>query len=215
MSAPATHPVLDRPKRRAITEAATRLFLRLGYGAVSMDAVARESGVSKATLYAHFTGKDRLFATIVAERCRRLQAQAEADPAWHGHDVRTALTAMGRHWLTFLMSPDTLAIFRVVIAEAPRFPELAATFYDAGPRAMKDWLTGWVAAASADRLLSVADPLVAAEQFLALLRTGAFFRATLGVTEVPTEVERNAVVDHAVATFLRAFGPGDASGASG
>jgi len=215
MSAPATNAALDRPKRRLITEAAARLFLREGYGAVSMDAVARESGVSKATLYAHFTGKDRLFATIVAERCARLQAEADADPAWHGHDVRDALTAMGRHWLRFLMAPETLAIFRVVIGETPRFPELAAAFYDAGPRAMKEWLTAWVAEASAAGRLSVSDPLVAAEQFLALLRTGVFFRCSLGVAEAPTEAERNKVVDNAVETFLRAFGPHGTPSASG
>ena len=53
------------PKRRQIVDAAQALFLAHGYGAVSMDAVARTAGVSKATLYAYFDSKDQLFATIV------------------------------------------------------------------------------------------------------------------------------------------------------
>lgn len=199
--------LLDRPKRRAIVEAAARLFMRDGYGAVSMDAVARESGVSKATLYAHFSGKDRLFATIVADRCAGLQAECEADPDWQAQDLRPALTAMGRRWLGFLMSPTTLAIYRVVVAEALRFPELAVAFYDSGPRPIKEWLTAWIAAQARAGRLTVPDPLVASEQFVALLRTGLFFRATLGVGTPPEEAERRAVVDHAVATFLRAFAP--------
>ena len=39
-----------------------------GYGAASMDAIAKAAGVSKATVYAHFSGKDQLFAAIIAER---------------------------------------------------------------------------------------------------------------------------------------------------
>ena len=58
----------ESPKRRAILNAATELFAARGYGAVSMDAIARAADVSKATLYAHFESKDRLFATIVQDR---------------------------------------------------------------------------------------------------------------------------------------------------
>ena len=60
--------VLDvSPKRRQIVAAAESLFLAHGYGAVSMDAIAKRAGVSKATLYAHFASKDALFAGIMAE----------------------------------------------------------------------------------------------------------------------------------------------------
>lgn len=211
MSETDTSAALDRPKRRAIVEAAAKLFMRDGYGAVSMDAVARESSVSKATLYAHFTGKDRLFATIVAERCAGLQAECEADPDWQAQDLRTALTSMGRRWLGFLMSPATIAIYRVVVAEAQRFPELPVAFYDSGPRPIKEWLTAWIAAQAQAGRLAAPDPLVAAEQFVALLRTGVFFRATLGVGAEPGEAERRMVVDQAVGTFLRAFAPHGAS----
>ena len=66
------------PKARAILDAAGALFLDEGYPAVSMDAVARRAGVSKATLYAHFESKEALFAAIVAAGCQRMTAEAEA-----------------------------------------------------------------------------------------------------------------------------------------
>jgi TetR/AcrR family transcriptional repressor of mexJK operon len=48
-------------KAESILAAAKRSFLAAGFGAVSMDAIAREAGVSKATVYAHFAGKEELF----------------------------------------------------------------------------------------------------------------------------------------------------------
>src|SRR5689334_22213892 len=57
------------PKRQSVVDAAARLFMAHGYGQVSMDAVAREAGVSKATLYAYFTSKDQLFASIIGGAC--------------------------------------------------------------------------------------------------------------------------------------------------
>ena len=61
----------SRQSGRLVLDAATALFMAQGYGAVSMDAIARAAGVSKATLYAHFSSKDQLFATIIGEACRQ------------------------------------------------------------------------------------------------------------------------------------------------
>ena len=58
-------------KRQAVLDAATALFMAQGYGAVSMDAIARAAGVSKATLYAYFSSKDQFFATIISDACQQ------------------------------------------------------------------------------------------------------------------------------------------------
>lgn len=82
------------PKRRAILNAATELFAARGYGAVSMDAIARSADVSKATLYAHFESKDQLFATIVQVACLENIMPAEDLPDG-GTDDADALRAIG------------------------------------------------------------------------------------------------------------------------
>ena len=74
-------PDSESPKRQLVLDAAASLFMAHGYGAVSMDAVARAAGVSKATLYAYFSSKDQLFATIIGEACRQKIALAELLPA--------------------------------------------------------------------------------------------------------------------------------------
>ena len=59
----------DPAKRRAILEAAKSLFLRNGYDGSSMDAIAAEAGVSKLTVYSHFTDKETLFSAAIKAKC--------------------------------------------------------------------------------------------------------------------------------------------------
>src|SRR5260370_7546825 len=58
-------------KAETILAAAERAFLASGFGAVTMDRVAREAGASKATVYAHFTSKEELFGAVVAHVSER------------------------------------------------------------------------------------------------------------------------------------------------
>lgn len=191
----------ESPKRRAILTAATELFAARGYGAVSMDAVARAADVSKATLYAHFTSKDLLFATIVKAACQENFDPGD-DLADTGRDIAAALHAIGGRILRFFLEPRSLAIHRLVVAECVRFPELGLAFYENGPVAGRETLAAWMAARPE---LTVPEPRQAAEQFTGLLRAGLFFRATLGVAPAPSEAEIDAVVSASVRTFLRAF----------
>src|SRR5215475_4527475 len=82
-------------KKLAVLKAALRLFLEQGFGATSMDAIARAAGVSKATLYAHVKSKEELFAAITASCAERLMS---ANPDFeHVADVRTELLRFARH----------------------------------------------------------------------------------------------------------------------
>ena len=194
------------PKPRAILDAAGDLFLTQGFAAVSMDAVARQAGVSKATLYAHFPGKDALFAAIVAERCDRMASEASA-LAGHDDGLEAALRRLGRTILGFLISPSTMAIHRIVLAEADRVPGLAEAFYAAGPGAGRARLACWIAEEQRlGRLRTDADPTEAAGHLGALLRGDLWLRAGLGVPPAPDEEAVERAAASAAAVFLRAYG---------
>jgi TetR/AcrR family transcriptional repressor of mexJK operon len=193
------------PKRRQMLEAASELFMAHGYGLVSMDAVARKAGVSKATLYAHFASKERLFATMVGEVCRRNTAGEEMFPE-HVDDIVEVMRAIGRRGLHFLVQERTLSIYRVVMAESARFPELGAAFMVNGPLSFRDRLAAWLAAQTAAGRLAAGDGVIGAEHFLALIKSGLFMRATLGLPPAPDEAEIGSTVDAAVDTFMKAFG---------
>src|SRR5271169_6014472 len=89
-------------KVESILAAAKRTFLAGGFGAVSMDTIAREAGVSKATVYAHFSGKEDLFGAVIGRECERYFARfsaRELDPG----DVRASLTVLGCRFLELLL----------------------------------------------------------------------------------------------------------------
>ncbi len=199
----------ESPKRHAVLDAAAALFMAQGYGAVSMDAVAREAGVSKATLYAHFASKDQLFATIIGEACRSKMVAADVLVDTHistTSDVGDALRTFGIRMMQFLLEPNTQAIYRVVVAECIRFPELGQAFYDGGPAHFLAFFSNWISEQIRAGRLRAADPMVAAEQFVALIRGGIQMRISVGlpVNCDHASVERH--VEDAVDTFLRAFG---------
>ncbi|MDB5414177.1 MAG: transcriptional regulator [Rubritepida sp.] len=205
MSAQADIIATESPKRRQILDAAGQLFLKDGYAAVSMDALARLAGVSKATLYAYFPGKDALFGAMVAERCAGMLAQ---DRLISDHDAPLA-EAMRRlidFWLRFLISPDVVSTYRTVLAEGARFPDLARAFFEAGPVMGLGWVGEWIAEEQRrGRLRPDFDPRVAAPQFIALLRGELYIKIALGLVAEPSEEAVAAEVDAATDTLLRAF----------
>ena len=195
-------------KPQAILEAAGELFLAEGYAGVSMDAVARRAGVSKATLYAHFESKEALFAAIVGAGCQRLMAEAQA-VAGHDAPIAEALDRMALAVLRFLLGPKPMAMYRTVVAESRRAPGLAAAFHAAGPGAGQARMVEWIAEEQAlGRLRADADPVEAAGHMAALLRGDLWMRATLGLLPVPVEAALAEAARRAAAMFLRAYGVG-------
>jgi len=193
------------PKRRAMIDAAEDLFLSHGYEATSMDAVARQAGVSKATLYAHFTSKDLLFATIVGER-GILQKFDDADFPDEPDDLRACLVRIGECWLEFMMRPRTLAIYRIAVAESARFPEVGRAFYENGPKRTHARFTDWAQTLQDRGMIEANDLPTAAVQFFALLKGSMFMRATLALDPAATARDIAASVGVTVDTWLRAYG---------
>jgi TetR/AcrR family transcriptional regulator, mexJK operon transcriptional repressor len=195
----------DSPKRRQVTEAAEKLFFAHGYGAVSMDQVARTAGVSKATLYAYFPSKDALFAQIVATKGQDSPLAGDLFPTVVT-DLRATLEDIGMRVLTFMLKERTLAIYRIALSEAGRFPEVGRAFYEGGPQHFTTKFTAWLEHLRELGLVNAADPTLAATQFLALVRCGVFFRRSLALPPEASEEEIVGTVKAAADTFLKAYG---------
>ena len=199
------------PKRTAIVGAATRVFLDKGYGAASMDAIADEAGVSKQTVYSHFGSKETLFEAIIEDKCNellsRVSMQAPSLKSADAHDPERIFKNMGESFLLTVLAAPSMALFRVVIAESGRFPELAEAFYRAGPAVALDNLASLLEDLHQAGTLSVPDPSSSAKLFYAMLRGDLYIRRLLDLAAEPTPAERNAVVNEAVAAFLTAHAP--------
>ncbi|MGH7117432.1 MAG: TetR/AcrR family transcriptional regulator, partial [Acetobacteraceae bacterium] len=130
-------------KQRNIADAATRLFMAQGYAEVSMDAIARAAGVSKATLYAYFASKERLFASLVGEACTR-SGPGSPTLSDNAADVRETLATLAGQALRLMLEEQSLAVYRLVIAESAPFPELGHAFYERGPARGRRNLAAWL-----------------------------------------------------------------------
>lgn len=192
-----------RTKREAVVLAAAEVFLECGYGAASMDAIAARANVSKATIYAYFPSKDVLFGAVIRERCETHFAEIAAQ-ALDQSDPETGLRAFARNVLDLLLTPESVAAFRVVMAECPRFPELGRIFYESGPvtgmGVLAEHLRKWTMRGQ----LAVDDPLLAADQFMSMVRGDLHLRRLLGV-EDGRDIEET--ITRAVEVFLRAYRP--------
>lgn len=194
-------------KVRKILAAATSIFLIHGFSAATTDMIQQAAGVSKSTVYTHFENKEALFAAVIEAKCAEFAATIRAIEFERG-DIESVLRTLGHAYLSIVLSEAALALLRVVVAEAPRFPALARTFYLAGPRTVSAMVAGHIASAAASREIDVRSIGVdgAAAIFLKLLRGDGLLEYLLHPNSLPSPVEIDHWVDVAALTFLRAFG---------
>jgi AcrR family transcriptional regulator len=194
-----------RPEKpNLIIEAAGQLFLEQGYGAVSMDQIAKVAGVSKATVYAHFESKDRLFAAVIQAGCSAY-AEGIVPAIMELVDIRESMTRIATGIENFLLAPKTIGIYRVIIAEGPRFPELVRAFVDSGPLPFLKLLTDFFQRANDRKMLKVPNPRLAAHQLVWLVRGPLYMRRMLNLNDMAGEPPVDEVVDGAVDMLLKAY----------
>jgi TetR/AcrR family transcriptional regulator, mexJK operon transcriptional repressor len=199
-------PAAARGKAEAILAAAEHAFLAGGFGAVSMDAIARAAGVSKATVYAHFAGKEELFGAVVADLSHRRFGGFSAE-ALDPRDIARSLMTIAVRFLDLILSPEAIALNRIIIGEVTRFPALGQVFWEAGPARTRVQIEALLRRAAAAGSLVVPDPRRAAEQFLALARGEIHQRCLLRLEALSGPEALHGAAESAVATFLRAFRP--------
>ena len=120
------------PKAAQIATAAAEIFMQSGYEAASMDEIARRAQVSKATVYAHFKSKSELFGSLM-RGVSEVRISALFDSGVPPNDVRATLEVIFARIIEVMLTPSSLGLYRVIVAESARFPELGDAYYRAGP----------------------------------------------------------------------------------
>jgi len=196
-------------KRRAIIDAAQRVFLALGFAGSSVDAIAAAAGVSKQTIYNHFGDKEALFRAVV----RAVQSDFAGDFHEAGleerlaasDDLRHDLRELGRRWVAVVLQEDVAALRRLVIAEQDRHPWLFDEWQQPRP-ALERALRGAISKQAERGALDVADVGLAVDQLLLVVITEALTRAAYGRRAL-TEAEAGQIVDNGVEMWLRCYRP--------
>jgi AcrR family transcriptional regulator len=183
---------------------AREVFMREGFEGASVDVIARDSGVSKATLYSYFPDKQHLFLAVLRMECD-IQERASMDIEFEQKSVADGLYHIASHMLAFLLSDAGLAIFRVCVAEAQRFPELGCAFYETGPKTAMAQLASYLESPKARAELDIDDTRKAADLFMQLLRGDLMLRRLMGVAQVPDEAAIHQAATDAVQNFLARY----------
>jgi TetR/AcrR family transcriptional regulator, mexJK operon transcriptional repressor len=195
-------------KRRAIMEAATAVFLGNGYRGASMDEIAARAAVSKQTVYKQFADKERLFTEIILATIDQVGEPFHAEVITLGDtdDLEGELGVVARRLMAAVLAPDVLALRRLVIAEADRFPRLGRAYYERGPGRTADALAAHFRRLAERGLLRVPDPLVAAQQFNWLITSIPLNQVMLCGSDVRfSEADLEGFVEAGVRLFLAAY----------
>lgn len=194
----------DPGKRVAILAAAKRLFASRGLAGTSMEAIASAAGVSKLTLYSHFSRKEALFQQAVVAKCEE-HSPPDSFEFHPGEPLRKRLLTIAGGFLDLVMSEDAMNLYRMMAAEARSQGKLGKLFYDAGPRRTMALFTQLLVAADKSGEIEVRDPQRAAEQFFCLLKGTNHLRVMMGERRRPPPAEQQAHIRDTVDFFLHAY----------
>ena len=193
-------------RRKAFVDAARELFFANGYAGTTMSSIASKVGGSKTTLWSYFPSKEELFEAVVDDIVEQY-GQALAIDLPLDEPVSDVLRRFGNLLMTKLTATPILSLFRLVVGEAERFPHLAETFYERGPRRGKARAAVWVGEKMVRGELRMGDPMRAVQQFTSLCQSGLYQFAMLNLPESRDLARLQDDVDAAVDTFYRAWCP--------
>ncbi len=202
---PKVLPVTRGRKFAQVLEGARTVFLRDGFEGASVDDIAREAGVSKATLYSYFPDKRLMFIEVFRAELLRsstdTSALTEVDLP-----VAQVLPFIVQMISSHAVSDFGLSVYRISIAEAERFPTLAREYYEAGPAQLRDQLTHYLERCIEQGELKIADIELAADQLIELSTASIQDRAILMGADSISPEQMRRVNRGAVEMFLACYG---------
>ena len=195
----------SRTERRidAILTAATEVFLEYGYANTTVDDIVKRARGSKATVYKHFKNKRELFNAVVDSVVMR-RSQEEID--YDEPDPAKALREFAAKRFAVVLSTDNVALMRMVMAEAPRFPDIARGYYEHGPGHSHEILVEYLRVQVERGRLQISDLDEAAFQFTSVLIHPWYVKRLQRIDATPTQADVEQSVTSAISTFMKLYG---------
>jgi len=191
-------------RRKAILETAYDLFVEKGYGSVSVDEIIKAAGGSKSTLYSLFGSKEGVMKAVIESLAEEMLDHIRVGDA-SGKNTREMLVSIGETLVDLALSEHAINQFRLAVANAKPFPEVARLWFNTGPRTTMEGIAEFLAEESAKGRLSVKDPLGAAWFFGGMILLRENMVRLVGAPPARRK-EMMVWVREAVDVFLRAYG---------
>lgn len=189
-------------KHQEIAQAAISVFLEKGFELTSMDAVAAKAGISKVTVYNHFQDKKELFEQVMVAHCASISQGKKLLTFSKDLPPGQILETYAHALVALLLHEKSVALMRVVIGEAGRFPELAEAIWPGGKLPMHEELADYFMAEHEAKRLHITNIPLAVRQFFGLLKENLVWPVLMGVKTDTTKKNIESVIKPSVALFL-------------
>lgn len=191
---------------QTIIEAASELFVELGFQATTLDKVAQRAKISKLSIYRHFENKEALFSAAIVAGCHQLFAPQALLEGVDG-SVEDQLMAVGTLLLRTLLRPDVSSVEAMVMADKTNQKSLSKLHYEAGPAHVIAQIEALLRQLHAKGLLKVPDPLQSARLFAALFKgSDLLIIARFDEVRAEDDNEIESYCRSAVGMFIAAHG---------
>ncbi|MFJ5459114.1 TetR/AcrR family transcriptional regulator [Pectobacterium sp. CHL-2024] len=196
---------------QTIVDAASELFVELGFQATTMDKVAQQAKISKLSIYRHFDNKEALFSAAIASHCHQFAPQALIEGV--GGSAEDQLIAVGSSLLRTLLSPDVRSVEAMIMADKTNQKSLSKLHYEAGPAYVIAQIEALLRQLHAKAALNVPDPLRSARLFAALIKGSDLLTiARFDKARAEDDSEIESYCRSAVAMFISAHSSNDHTG---
>lgn len=190
-------PASDR-RRDRVLRIAQRVFIKRGYHAATMDEIAAAAGISKRTLYQLVASKEDLFMALLARHRRPLTLPVETAGCPPREVLFDYLSAWSRH----VLSPDSIALTRLIMGEYLRGRTLSRLLDRQTAKPCKDALLDYLAQLRTEAAINIADPEEAAQMLFGMTVGWLHVRMLLGVSKPPTPADLDQRILRAIDLFL-------------
>jgi AcrR family transcriptional regulator len=195
----------DPERLRRILEAARLHFHAHGFERANLDSIAHDAGVSKMTVYSHFSSKEGLFEAVISTQTEGVVTGRPDGAALDPQQPEAALAFVGAQFLALIRDEDTIGQFRTMYSASATQPAACAAFYRQGADRLMNDLADFLREAHAAGSLLVPRQRQAADLFLALFLGDGHIRSLLRLS-APTALQDKALLREAVRVFMAAFG---------
>ena len=192
-------------RRDTIVREARRHFMAQGYASTRIEPIARAASVSTATLYAYFPSKGHLFEAVIEDAAEDFSRQMETVRMADG-PARELLTGFALAYARFMGDAFVRSVFRLVMAERPRFREVALRFFDKGRSGFGKPLIAALTTLAERGEIRFDKPSWAAGQLMGMIEHPVFFMPLVTGDEVQAQRDPEQIAADAVETFLARYG---------
>lgn len=191
----------DAEKNKEILAIASTLFLEKGFQQTSMEAVAKKAGVSKQTIYSHFQNKESLLQAVVAYK---VDQYLFADIDFNNNiELSAQLYKIACNFLNLLLDPEAIAMQRLIICEAQRYPQLGRLFFEVAPKPLLEFVMHLLQHYQDQKKLDIDDIALASESFLSSVKGVLHLELLVGICEHISQERIDRQIHYTIKNFLK------------